>query len=286
MSRYLCTFSGKFGDILWSLATAKQIAERIVSQQVDFAVMPYYESLGPLLCEQKYIDKAFVIPDWLRTHSNHGDQPWQPPEWIEEKYDKCWHLTYRGHPGITAPSMPLVDFIAYQQGIRLQQPVIPYMDVDDKIEKLQMPVHWIQFEASAFLEVAAEKRLITYAFNDQYKELKDEFLKKLWTLGKAEGLEFLDVNTAGWREAAWAIKKALVHVSCRSASWVLATALGQDTITYEPHPSRHRNGHLGTVFTCPYGREAAIPFGMPPEVAAGVAVSWIRSMREKALVAA
>ena len=283
MSRYLCTFSGKYGDILWSLATAKYIAEKIVNTPVDFAVMPYYENLGSLLCQQKYIDNAFVIPDWLRTHSNHGDQPWQPPVAVEQKYEKTWHLTYRGHPGINAPSMPLIDFIAYQQGIRLQAPVIPFLDVDDETAFPALP--FIELTTGNLADVAKEKRLVTYSFNDQYVKEKKDFIETLWPLLQEDGLELLDLNSWGWASAAWALKHGLIHVGCRSACWVLATGIGQDTITFEPHPSRNRVGHLGTVFSCPYGQEAALPFGMPAAPAAQVARAWIREKRKRVEVA-
>src|SRR5215467_12449688 len=128
--KVLCTFSGKYGDILWSLPTARQIARDIAGGKVDFATMPYYESLRPLIASQEYIDECFVIPDWIRTHSNHGDGPAESPKQtiagevstggdaiigVQAKigdyqslrtYDKIYDLTYKGHPGINAPSMP------------------------------------------------------------------------------------------------------------------------------------------------------------------------------------
>lgn len=291
MSYYLCTFSGKFGDILWSLPTAKYIAEKIVGQPVDFAVMPYYVSLLPLIFDQSYISSAFVIPEWLRAHSNHGDQPWQPPPvWAEYGidelpdgsklqygkvgYDKEWHLTYRGHPGISAPAMPLMDFTAYQQGITLQNP-IPFLTVSETEHNQEE----VQFATGSLSKVIAEGRLVSYAFNEQYKEQKDLFFQACWAdRGK---LEFINVGEMGWKEAAWCISKSLAFVGCRSACWVLATGLGKETFTFEPHPSRHRDCHLGKVFGCPYGKETALPFAMPPGVAGQAAASMLKSRLER-----
>lgn len=299
MSRYLCTFSGKYGDILWSLPTAKFLAEKVVGERVDFAMMPYYKSLLPLLVEQSYIDRAFVIEDWLRTHSNHGDQPWQPPKWVEElgclvmepkmrtsgvtqkylPYDRCWHLTYRGHPGITAPEMPLVDFIAYQQGVSFNGwAPVPFLDVGDTVEEEAWKIH---FSSGPMREVIAEKRLVTYAFNEQYAELKRAFYERLWAEASKEGFEFFNVSEVGWKEATWLIKKSLVYVGCRSACWVLANGLGKTAITYEPHPSRHKGCHLGKVFGNPYGNEVALPFGMPPEVAGQAAAGLLKKVRQE-----
>lgn len=271
MSEYLCTFSGKFGDILWSLATAKYIAERITHRPVDFAMMPDYESLVPLLKQQSYIDEAYVIKDWLRTHSNHGDQPWYPqplrveqpftivPDGKTERaYRGVWHLTYKAHPGIGAPSMPLISFIAYQQEIRFNQyNPVPFLDA--------LPDHGDEPDHIA---------LIAYAFNESYKEQKDQFLST-W-LPQMSGYACIDVSKMKWTEAAWVIKQSLCFVGCRSACWVLANGLDKEILTFEPHPSRHKDCHLGQVFGNPYGREMALPFGMPAHIAAQTAAGIIR----------
>lgn len=296
MSRYLCTFSGKFGDILWSLPTAKYIAEKIVGQSVDFAVMPYYANLLPLLVEQDYISKAFVIPHWLRVHSNHGDQPWQPPDQLElpdgrqlieirqpdkdgfpddaYAYDKVWHLTYRGHPGISAPEMPLVKFTAWQQGITLDDAtVVPFIKAP---EKLGHNPDEIAFSSGLFSKVAAQNRLVSYCFNEQYAEQKKQFFEACWA--ERGELEFINVGEMGWREAAWVISQSKAFVGCRSANWVLAIGLGKKTFTFEPHPSRHRDCHLGKVFGSPWGSETALPFAMPAAVAGQACAAMIKQI--------
>jgi hypothetical protein len=270
MGKTLCTFSGKYGDILWSLPTARQIARVLTAGQVDFAVMPYYENLLPLLQAQPYIDKAFIISDWLRTHSNHGDQPWQPPIHVQREYERYYHLTYKGHPGITAPSMPLIDFIAWQHGFRFTERE-PFIDVPDCSEQFSI----IHLSSGRFTDVVKENRLITYAFNEQYDQMKKEFFEHLWQLLKDE-FEFFNAGSAKWVEAAWAIKNSLTYVGCRSANWVMAIGTGQSTIVYEPHPARHASGHLGAVFGYPGVNELALPFGAPPKVCAEAAASVIR----------
>lgn len=281
MSETLCDFSGKYGDIIWSLATTREIS-RMVGHPVDFAVMPYYASLLPLIVGQEYIDKAFIIEDWLRIHSCHGDQPWQPPRHIEEKYKRCYHLTYRAHPGISAPNMPLIDFIAYQQNMKLREPVVPFVRVPDEVEELAQSIH---FSSGTLMEVVGQKRLIAYAFNEQYEDQKKEFFMELYDQLKTE-IEFFNLNTIGWREAAWVSKNALAFVGCRSANWVVAQGVGQEAITFEPHPARHQSGHLGNVFRSPYGREIPLPFAMPPREAAKAAASLIRAKRERESVVA
>lgn len=288
MSDILCTFPGKYGDILWALPTVREIS-RITSQKVDFYVMPYYENLMGLLACQEYIDTPGVIGNWVRTHSNFGDQPWQAPEGttlqrigdlevVEKKYKQVWHLGYRAHPGVTAPEMPLVDFIAYQQGIKLKQPVVPFLDVDDDVDGLAMQT---TFTGGSFMSVVRKNNLVAYAFNDQYEHSKDEFFKALWLEMQGTGIEFFNLNHTVWKEAAWILKSSLAFVGDRSACWVMAAGFGKKAIIYEPHPARHPRGRLGKVFGCAYAQETALPFGMPSAECAKVARSHILKVKEQ-----
>jgi hypothetical protein len=272
--RHFVLSAENFGDILWSLPTAREIA-RMTGAPVDFYMMPYYESLVPLLEGQEYIERAGVIPDWLRTNSNCGDQPWQPPKEMESRYKKFFHLTYKGHPGINAPDMPLIEFIAYQQGLKLKEPVIPFLQASSDVQELATPIH---FSTGQFMEVVRENRLVAYAFNEQYEAEKKQFFEGLWQKMQGTGIEFFNVNTVGWKEAAWVISQSLIYVGCRSACWVLAMGLGKESITFEPHPARHAKGFLGKVFGCPYGgQETPLPFAMAPAVASDVAASLIKA---------
>lgn len=267
MSRYLCTFSGQYGDALWSLPTIRAISQ-IVGSKVDFAIMGQYGSLVSLIGKQSYIDRAFPVKDWLQVHNNHGAQPWNPPVQVEKPYDRVWHLGYRGHPGLNDVALPLIDYVAHQQGIKLRDP-LPFIDgvgID----------FGEQFKEQGFT-VSVPR--VTFAFNDQYKDRKEKFLKELRRQINPE--EFLLVDVAGfdWPETAALIKNSIAFVGCRSANWVIAMGLNKKTITFEPHPARHMSGHLGRIFCCPYGVEEALPFNAPEEVAASIAKSILVNWR-------
>jgi hypothetical protein len=246
LMRVLCTFSGKFGDILWSLPTARDIAIREGESRVDFAMMPTYKSLVSLLHAQPYIRNAFVIEDWLCVHSNHGDQPWEPPKDVEESYDKVYHLGYRGHPGINAPGMPLIDFIAWQQGIKLSDPV-PFIEVDETYYKL------ITFDFPS-------RPYVAYSFNNMYESEKNKFWRLLQDKLAHTNLGYVDTSKLPWLEAAAVTRRSLAYVGCRSSNWVLAIAMGKEPIIeFEPHPARNAYGSLGHVFGCPYLQTHAWP---------------------------
>lgn len=255
-----CTFSGKFGDILWALPTVREISIRH-GKKVLFYIMPQYESLLPLLNQQSYIEQAAVLPNWICTGSPHGDQPWEAPLNAAD-FEKVYHLTYKGHPGITAPAMPVVDFIAWQQGLELTKPVVPFIETAPE-------------------EILFPRRIVpvAYAFNDSYKDLKTEFLKHLVVYDEAGDLEVevgcrprnvggYGLTTHTWEKAALIAKYAWAYVGDRSANWVIANGVGtQKIITYEPDPSRHKDGTYGKIFGNPYKEETAVPRTLSPEQA-------------------
>lgn len=262
MSKILTTFSGKYGDILWSLPTVKAIAA-MHGTKVDFACMPQYDNnrFLELIGMQPYVDKAFPMEDWKLMHSNYGDQPWNPPQHTKcvcapgggypcknGDYETCYHLGYRSHPGIVfgkATNTALIDFIAEQQGIRLKDP-LPFLDVP-----------------------SATGAMIAYAFNDQYDDLKKRFLLKLTEVFDGQIFGLVNTNEFSWVEAASIIKGAAAFVGCRSANWVIANGVRQQIICYEPHPARNQFGHLGEVFGCPYNdRVHNFRHDVAPEAAA------------------
>ena len=204
MSNVLATFSGKIGDILWSLPTVRELCRKH-GAPVDFAVMPQYESLLGLLGAQEYIEHAFVIPDWACWGSPHGDQPWEAPV-EKDHYEHVYHLTYRAHPGIGAAALPLVDFIAHQQNLVLSQPVVPFLKMDD-------------------VEMRYDGRpVVAYGFNEMYAEDKAKFLARVAErLG--ESVNLIDVTKLPFSVAAAVIQQAVVYLGCRSACWVLAIGL-------------------------------------------------------------
>lgn len=258
MAKVLCTFSGKHGDILWSLPTVREIATTLGYGPVDFLMMPAYRALVPLLEQQEYIAKAGVIEDWNCTHSDYGDGPWQPPHYGKNGdggYERIFHLAYRWHPGLAEPGMALVDFIAKQQGIKLREQVVPFITAPDYKRTTNSPS-------------------VAIGFNEQYQKQKDEFQEVL--LAELQGIQVVEVTKLEWPLAADVIKRAEIYIGDRSSNWVLAMGLGKDTITYEPHPARHKTGTVGKTFSCPYGKEIALPMNMPIEVCAKAAAAIAR----------
>src|SRR5712675_2482572 len=114
MPKILCTFSGRYGDVLWSLPTVKEIS-RQAGEPVDMLVMANYRRLLPLLEAQSYIRKAWASEEWQAIYSGSpcGDQPWQAPV-PAGMYEAVHQLTYKFHP-----SLPLMVHTAQAAGISL-----------------------------------------------------------------------------------------------------------------------------------------------------------------------
>jgi len=263
----LVTFSGKAGDILWSLPTVRHIST-MLGVKVSMGVMPAYESLVPLLKSNSYIQDAFTIPEWITTGSPHGDQPWQPQndDTLQKEYDSVYHLTYRSHPH---GNQPLIDFVAQQQNITLPEPVCPFIDSKD----------WEPYKET----------YIAYAFNEMYKDQKETFLGCLSAMLGTSGLssyipvEFVDVSKLEWNIAKYVIKYAVCFVGCKSANYVLANGVGQRNIfSYEPCYARHSNGGFGTTFSNPHWHEVHGPLVSSPEKEAEAAAHYIKKwVKEK-----
>ena len=231
MSRYLATFSGRVGDILWSLATVRQLSRR-VGEAIDFGIMPEYESLLPLLQAQDYIDKAMTIRDWKFTGSPFGDQPWEAPvATLPFQYEKVWHLTYRTHP----TAEPLMNHIATQQDVRFKTSPVPWLSPGT--ETIADPLHPNQV-------------LVTYGFSGKYRQEKLDFIGRLSQA--FPGVRFLCVDNLDipWQCAAALIKRSAAFVGCRSALYVIAHAVGTRVLVYEPQTERRP-----LIFGCPYGTE-------------------------------
>ena len=255
MSKILATFSGKFGDILWSLPTVREISKR-EGTPVDMGIMPAYKSLLPLLQMQPYICRAFTIDDWVCTGSPCGDQPWQPPVRIEEHYEKSFHLTYRRHP---QSNEALIDFTAQQQGLVLTEPVVPFISTTE----------------------APDVNRVAYAFNPMYKDLKDKFIDNIRF--ELSELRFADVTGVDWVYATQLIKHSTCFIGCRSSNFVLAHGVGQPNIfIYDPHPARNAMGHFGYTFGNPHWKDVNAHIQQTPEESANQAINFIKQcVKEK-----
>jgi hypothetical protein len=218
MKPVLVTFSGKHGDILWSALAAKTLAATGV--EVDFAMMPQYARVAPLLAIQPYIRAAFPIEEWIQNHDQFGAQPRIPPR-VPPGYDRVLHLTYEQHP-----QEPLALYTMRLAGLTVPEKPLPFLFADSK----------------------PEPGLVAYAFNGSHIPEKLNLLAKLRrAVSKAR---FENVEHLPFDQAARRINAAHFFFGCRSANYVVAVGLGKRCLSIEPD-----GGRQSDVFGFPGSRE-------------------------------
>lgn len=223
-----CTFPGKYGDILWSLPTARAIAA-LYGQSVDFWVMPAFESICPLLEQQPYIRNAYGLPTWHYVDDACGARPLEHPPL--PGYSHVFDLGYKSWP-----DRPLVQFIAWQAGIDTSGDPLPFIQAPDN-DPLGV--------AEPYIAVAFNFPQKVEIF---WKPLAEEIEKRT---GKAPRAIF--TPNLPWVPAATMIKGANLFIGDRASNYVLAHALGKPILTYETDLGRHN-----PIFSCPHGKEKLI----------------------------
>jgi len=215
----LCTFSGKYGDMFWSLASARELARR--GFVVDFAVMPRFAAALELIFAQPYIRRAFAIDGWEMAHDGCAAQPWNPPS-VPAGHDHVLHFTYRARPQV-----PLILYPGTLYGFPLSEPVLPFIEVADEPPR---------------------PNVVACGFNEMHHEAKEAFLAKLRV--RFPNLVFEDVSVLPFLAAAKAIKSASMFLGDRNANFVLANGVAQRCLTFEPETGRRE-----VIFSCPFGVE-------------------------------
>ncbi len=230
--RVLCSMPGRFGDILWSLATAKCLSQAY-GTPVDFAVSPKYASIVDLIQVQDYIRLAYAISTWEVVESAPMTPREAPMEgWIGARdYAAVYHLGYDGWPKYPLPE-------DCWQRARVQY--------GDSLPALDLDRPWIS-APSTF--VGAPSYII--GWSDEWLELKIGLTVALLNtvpsepriLGGSRLGEFrlpaLWKANLDWRDAAGWIANARFFLGCCSSLHVLACALGKKCLIVEPSSMRH-----------------------------------------------
>jgi hypothetical protein len=216
--RVLLTFSGKHGDIIWSLQAARALA--LTGAEIDYGVMPQYAAVCPLVEKQPYINHAFPLAGWVQQHDWCGAQPRIPPV-VPGGYDEIHHLTYESRP-----TGPLIMSALERLGLPMPEPAIPFL----------------------FAPAAADPLLVSYAFNGQYRREKQGMLN--FVRATIPQARFENVGAFPFDVAATRIQASRFFFGCRSANYVVAMGLGKRCLTYELAEDRK-----DPIFGWPLARE-------------------------------
>lgn len=230
--RVLCTFPGRYGDILWALPTVRAVSEAI-DEPVDLQIAGEFASIVPLLKQQPYLANVWGADDWSLSH----------PEIVplHEHYERVFHLSYAGWPMKPLP-FTIHDRLVAQWG---QAPTIdlrrPWITVNGAAIPVEVVGGFTEawFELKLGIAISLERQLqFSHLFT--YLTIPDS----RWTT-EASGLSVYPCN---WLDAARVIRNSDLFFGDCSALHVLACALGQRCVICEP-----MEGRWNDIFY-PYGK--------------------------------
>lgn len=242
----LCTFPGKFGDLLWALPTLRALCKR-TGVPVSLLVAAPLASLIPLLRVQPYIGDCWADGNWL-TEDTAPITPRVPP--TPEPggtdhlagYEAVYHLGYTGWPQHVLPLN--VQATCNAEALRYGSEGV-YITVDD----LNLHEPWIMPPPHGMFGGYWD---CVYGFTNEHFELKYGLVQLLerrphwWSglppcsIGENTRWEY-EAGAMGttWEEAALILDRTKVFLGCCSALHVLAVAMGVPVVMMEPNPHRH-----------------------------------------------
>lgn len=240
----LCTFPGRYGDLLWALPTIRALSRRIHAP-VDLMIAGEFRSILPLLQAQAQVDELYRPAPYL-------GRVWADPQWAMGStkaetptppalpYDFVFHLGYRDWPKRALPFETLDNLNRYSEitGSRWTR-FWPLAD-----EELDLQTPWITLPPTTF---DAYKSGVTIGWSDTHFELKYG-ITLLLQAHTNWGLDKIGNNPRGQAEARWVpqtweettqrIATAQVFLGCCSALHVLAVAVGTPVVLMEPMEAR------------------------------------------------
>jgi hypothetical protein len=240
----LCTFPGKFGDLLWALPTVRAIAARL-GAPVDLIIARDYWAIASLIAQQPYVDTCWASPLWVTQET----APISPrlPAWMDRpEYDHILHLGYRGWPlpdvvRHTAVSASISDSALMSHPIQETE--------------LGLDVPWITVPPPLVDQHSRSYPYLPVGFTEEHFELKVGLVTLLSTLAPGYGVLTM-LTTPGsrwvkeyggigrvlvtdWVQAAQILLLAPVFLGDCSALHVLAVACGIPAVIMEPSVARH-----------------------------------------------
>ena len=244
--KLICTFPGRYGDLLWALPTIRAISRR-VGEPVDLLIAGAFQSITPLLRQQPYLASVEAVRWWVTqdTAPITPRIPLSPPSNGDYdyflSYDRIVHLGYR--------AWPLPDVLLHTRDTAELQ-----LDTQIAIPELKLDEPWITLPAWLQGRHDLHQSPWICGFTDEYFELK----YGVWTILNAEYTKRIarsrppaNISTGprwrtegGFAGADWLVgAQCLNHTSALltdcSAWHVLAVAMGISVVMLEPQAMRH-----------------------------------------------
>jgi hypothetical protein len=225
----LVTMNGRFGDVLWALPTLRCLAEAS-GEPVDLLLGEEFASIVPLLQAQAYLGHVESVPGWSMATKQPSayELPGGEP-------DQVIHLSYPAWPTVLLPIYTWTTAVAQYRGS------LPPLDLDTPwISVPQRPARssyvyvgwteeWIELKMGLLASVAfaqPERCFLVPHLGGRHCEFR----------GLRSNVPLIYLPS--WADMAALLQGAAVYFGCLSAPWVLANALGRQTVIVEPSQAR------------------------------------------------
>lgn len=239
--RILCTFPGRYGDLLWALPSIRALSRRL-GQPIDLCIAGEFASIVPLLRQQPYLGQVYAYAAWSLA----SPESWRTPLAAilagPGPYTEVCELGYRGWPERGLPYETLFNLNAWHTP---QLTALFGADWMVREAALDLQTPWITVEGpGAPTEVAV-------GFTEAWFELKFGLMCLLdrhlppylvttppGTRWRTEGVGLVGVLETDWLGTARALRNADLFLGDCSALHVLATAIGTPAVVMEPMEAR------------------------------------------------
>jgi hypothetical protein len=229
MSRILCTFPGRAGDLLWACSVIRDISA-FHDTPVDLVIAGEFASLVPLLQQQPYLSSVAADPEWA-LHPEQG-WCWQKAETEGHRWAHVHQLGYRRWPELP---LPFEIWNTVASGF-LPRPALsrPWITVKGPGIPLDLAVGFTEawFELKLGLLSSVEYLLGPAGPTmQQLSPFRGRWMNEVPPAGVC-------VYECDWLDAARAIRNSDLFFGDCSALHVLAVALGKRCVLMEPMEAR------------------------------------------------
>lgn len=245
----LCTFPGRYGDLIWALPTVRALSRRL-GEPVDLQIAGEFAGLASVIAPQPYIGKIYADATW----GMHPPDEWRAPTLPYEDlhwtpHDHVVHLGYRGWPDTdlvrytlntanrAGEGSPLrrFPFLAFSE-LALDEPWIQVPPTGSRCD-LAIAFTEVHFELKFGLSLLVLEHYARRAPDMTYAVLtppRSRWATDTWAAGGAwHSLRALD-----WTGYATVLQDSVQVLSDCSAAHVLAVAMGKPVVVMEPLEAR------------------------------------------------
>jgi hypothetical protein len=238
--KILCTFPGRYGDLLWALPTMRALSRRI-NGPVDLQIGGEFASLVPLLQYQDYLGEVWADTRWALTPPNEWCAP-NADHRAGPFPDQVVHLGYRGWPQTGLPfetcanlrQYPASGALMTMEELALHEPWITLPDTHHPPADLVIAFSETHFELKLGTTLLVLEQLARHAPNVTYRICttpRSRWVTDLWPTWSS-------IHPGTWMDYAVYLQGARVALCCNSGAHVLAVAMGVPVVMYEPMEAR------------------------------------------------